>query len=190
MKLKEAELALQRGEEGIDELDMAAQTLAQHDGQDNDEYRLLNYSLLFKTNQAGEACAQALNWVRSAPPGSLCFEGAMDAISLMLERSEGAAALQLCHTVIERLRGAIALLGGSPTPELRAAYSDTVVRSHAARISLWIRCHCVYSRPTSLSCRHLHTTCTDALRLSPSSPPRLCGVQCDTHSRGRETMMP
>ena len=107
-----------------DELDMAAQTLAQHDDQSNDVYRLLQCNLLFRTNQAGEACSRAVEWLRSATPGSLCFEGAMDTIALMIEREEGATALQLCYLVLERLRAGISLLDGGPTTELSAGYSE------------------------------------------------------------------
>jgi hypothetical protein len=37
---------------------MTAQTLSQHERNDTDEYRLLSYYLLFKTNQQTEACAR------------------------------------------------------------------------------------------------------------------------------------
>ncbi|KAL1511266.1 hypothetical protein AB1Y20_006074 [Prymnesium parvum] len=109
-------------EEG--DVDMAAQALSRHVDASNDEYRLLNYNLLFRTHRPGEACSQVLSWVRDTAPGRLSFDGAMDAIALLIEKEEKGAARQTCHALVERLRGAFALANGSPPQELCAAYAE------------------------------------------------------------------
>ena len=86
-----------------DELDDASQALSQH-GKDAsiDEHRLLHLSLLFRTNQQGEACEQALQWLRTA--SELPFAAGRDAMKLLLEHNAAPAALQACDVLLDRLR--------------------------------------------------------------------------------------
>lgn len=99
------------------------QTLSQHEKSDQEEYRLLSYFLLFKTNQHTEACTQILSWLRDEP--KLSWQSARDAVGLLIEREAHAAALQACDVVLDRLRR-MCSAGADGLAPARDQYSDVV----------------------------------------------------------------